>query len=75
MHVLCCYPLAGTGKTATVLASVKHLRSDVEQGLLRDFAFIEINCLRLKSPSDACKCDDAYCPLRSLLKLPIAITA
>jgi hypothetical protein len=47
---------AGTGKTATVLASINQLRSEVAAGKLNEFSFIEINCLRLKSPHDACKC-------------------
>jgi Cdc6-like AAA superfamily ATPase len=47
--------LVGTGKTATVLASVNQLRREVEAGTLPEFSFIEINCLRLKSPLDACK--------------------
>ena len=45
----------GTGKTATVLASINKLRSEVAAGTLPDFAFIEINCLRLKGPTDACE--------------------
>lgn len=44
----------GTGKTATVLATINALRKDVTAGNLPDFSFIEINCLRLKSPADAC---------------------
>ncbi len=47
--------MPGTGKTATVLASVNNLRKQAEVGTLPEFSFIEINCLRLKSPSDACK--------------------
>ena len=49
--------LSGTGKTATVLATINALRKDVTAGKLPDFSFIEINCLRLKSPADACECD------------------
>jgi Cdc6-like AAA superfamily ATPase len=45
----------GTGKTATVLASINQLRTEVAAGKLNEFSFIEINCLRLKSPYDACK--------------------
>lgn len=52
----CSLVTAGTGKTATVLATINALRKEVAAGQLPDFSFIEINCLRLKSPSDACKC-------------------
>jgi ATP-dependent Clp protease ATP-binding subunit ClpA len=48
--------MPGTGKTATVLASINSLRKQVEAQTLPEFNFIEINCLRLKSPSDACGC-------------------
>jgi hypothetical protein len=47
--------LAGTGKTATVVASINALRKEVAAGTLPDFSYIEINCLHLKSPMDACK--------------------
>ena len=45
----------GTGKTATVLATINSLKKEAERGDLPEFSFIEINCLRLKSPADACK--------------------
>lgn len=45
----------GTGKTATLLSVINNLRKEVEVGTLDNFSFIEINCLRLKSPADACK--------------------
>ena len=38
-----------------MLATINALRKEVQSGLVPDFAFIEINCLRLKSPADACK--------------------
>lgn len=47
--------MPGTGKTATVLSSINNLRKQAEAGTVPEFSFIEINCLRLKSPSDACK--------------------
>lgn len=48
--------VVGTGKTATVLASIEALqRQEVEKGTLEDFDFLEINCLRLQSPQEACK--------------------
>ena len=53
--------LSGTGKTATVLATINALRKDVTAGKLPDFSFIEINCLRLKSPADACECIFCLC--------------
>ncbi|KAJ1433861.1 P-loop containing nucleoside triphosphate hydrolase protein [Ochromonadaceae sp. CCMP2298] len=45
--------MTGTGKTATVLASVEALRKQAQSGKLADFNFIEINCLKLKCPTDA----------------------
>lgn len=45
--------MPGTGKTATVLASIASLKKDVKNGLLDDFDFIEINCLRLHTAADA----------------------
>ena len=45
--------LPGTGKTATILTSVKGLRNDVRDGRLADFRFLEINCLRLHTPQHA----------------------
>jgi hypothetical protein len=47
--------MPGTGKTATVLSCINSLRTEVENNTLPDFTFIEINCLRLKSPADACE--------------------
>ena len=45
--------MPGTGKTATVLATVNELKKEVEQGKLPDFNFLEINCLRLQAPAQA----------------------
>jgi Cdc6-like AAA superfamily ATPase len=45
--------MPGTGKTATVLATVQELKAEAEKGLLPDFDFLEINCLRLQSPAQA----------------------
>ena len=45
------YP--GTGKTATVLASIKSLVEEAKQKRIPEFHFIEINCLRLHTPTDA----------------------
>jgi hypothetical protein len=47
--------LPGTGKTATVLSCINRLRKEAENGNLPEFDFLEINCLRLKHPNDACK--------------------
>lgn len=47
--------MPGTGKTATVISCISSLRKSVEAGSLPEFDFVEINCLRLKSPADACK--------------------
>ena len=55
--------MPGTGKTATVLSCINALRKETESKLIPEFDFIEINCLRLKSPIDACKF-----PLSSLFR-------
>lgn len=47
--------IAGTGKTATILRSIKSLQEKSSSGELPEFEFVEINCLRLQTPSDACK--------------------
>ena len=52
--------MPGTGKTATVLSCINNLRKEVEDGTLENFSFIEINCLRLKSPADSCKSSLIY---------------
>jgi Cdc6-like AAA superfamily ATPase len=46
---------SGTGKTATVVASLKSLLREVKAGTIPEFDAIEINCLRLHSPADACE--------------------
>lgn len=45
--------MPGTGKTATVVASIRALLVEARQVLIPEFQFVEINCLRLHSPSDA----------------------
>ncbi len=45
--------MPGTGKTATVLATINELRQETKNGNLDDFDFIEINCLRLQAPAQA----------------------
>ena len=45
--------MPGTGKTATVLATINELRIEADQGLIPHFDFVEINCLRLQSPAQA----------------------
>ena len=43
----------GTGKTATVLETMRRLRRKAEAGQLAPFQFVEINSLRLPSPQHA----------------------
>ena len=43
----------GTGKTATVLETMRGLRRKAEAGHLPAFQFVEINSLRLPSPQHA----------------------
>ncbi len=43
----------GTGKTATVLETMRSLRRMAEAGQLPPFQFVEINSLRLPSPQHA----------------------
>lgn len=45
--------MPGTGKTATVLATVQELRKEASKGDIPEFDFVEINCLRLQSPQEA----------------------
>ena len=45
--------MPGTGKTATVLAVINKLKSEIKLGLINDFEFVQINGLRLSSPQDA----------------------
>jgi origin recognition complex subunit 1 len=45
--------MPGTGKTATVLATVQELRKEAAKGDIPEFDFVEINCLRLQAPSEA----------------------
>jgi len=45
--------MPGTGKTATVLATINELRIEADQGRIPHFDFVEINCLRLQAPAQA----------------------
>ena len=45
--------MPGTGKTATVKATINNLLKEAQSGKLPRFQFIEINCLMLKQPIDA----------------------
>lgn len=47
--------MPGTGKTATVLNCIRKLREKIRENEIDDFNFVEINCLRLKNPTDSCK--------------------
>ncbi|KAI3951250.1 hypothetical protein MKW92_009509, partial [Papaver armeniacum] len=42
----------GTGKTMSVLAAMRNLRSEVDAGTLRPYCFVEINGLKLASPEN-----------------------
>ncbi|XP_068641694.1 origin of replication complex subunit 1A-like isoform X2 [Aristolochia californica] len=42
----------GTGKTMSVLAVVRHLRSEIDAGRIRPSCFVEINGLKLASPEN-----------------------
>ncbi|KAM1256124.1 hypothetical protein ACFX1Q_030280 [Malus domestica] len=42
----------GTGKTMSVLAVMKNLRSEVDAGSIRPYCFVEINGLKLASPEN-----------------------
>ena len=45
--------MPGTGKTATVVASIRALILEARRNEIPEFQFVEINCLRLHTPSDA----------------------
>ena len=45
--------MPGTGKTATVVASIRALMLESRRNEIPEFQFVEINCLRLHTPSDA----------------------
>ncbi|XP_074579369.1 LOW QUALITY PROTEIN: origin of replication complex subunit 1-like [Curcuma longa] len=45
----------GTGKTMSVLSVMRNLRSEVDAGTLRPYAFVEINGLKLASPKNIYK--------------------
>ncbi|KAH9741282.1 Origin of replication complex subunit 1B [Citrus sinensis] len=42
----------GTGKTMSVLAVMRSLRSEVESGSIRPYCFVEVNGLKLASPEN-----------------------
>ncbi|GER38354.1 origin recognition complex 1 [Striga asiatica] len=42
----------GTGKTMSVLAVMRHLKSEVDAGSIRPYCFVEINGLKLASPEN-----------------------
>ncbi|KAI3891173.1 hypothetical protein MKW98_007478 [Papaver atlanticum] len=42
----------GTGKTMSVLAAMRNLRSEVDAGSVRSFCFVEVNGLKLASPEN-----------------------
>jgi hypothetical protein len=44
--------LPGTGKTATVLASISFLIKEASKKTIPSFEFVEINCLHITSPSE-----------------------
>ncbi|KAL3838204.1 hypothetical protein ACJIZ3_022795 [Penstemon smallii] len=46
------YGVPGTGKTMSVLASMRNLKSEVDAGHLRPYCFVEINGLKLASPEN-----------------------
>lgn len=45
----------GTGKTMTVLAVMRNLRSEVDAGRIRPYCFVDINGLKLASPENIYK--------------------
>jgi len=45
--------MPGTGKTATIKATVRALEKEAERKEIPHFQFVEINCLKLQSPADA----------------------
>ena len=45
--------MPGTGKTATLKATVRSLEKEAERGEIPAFQFVEINCLKLQAPVDA----------------------
>ena len=48
--------MPGTGKTATVVASIRSLVLEARRHDIPEFDFCEINCLRLHAPADAYTC-------------------
>jgi hypothetical protein len=47
--------LPGTGKTSTVKSTISYLMKQSKAKKIPEFEFVEINCLRLSNPMDACK--------------------
>ncbi|KAG9449492.1 hypothetical protein H6P81_009457 [Aristolochia fimbriata] len=45
----------GTGKTMSVLAVMRHLRSEIDAGKIRSSCFVEVNGLKLASPENIYK--------------------
>ena len=45
--------MPGTGKTATIKATVRALEKEAGRKEIPQFLFVEINCLKLQSPADA----------------------
>ena len=43
----------GTGKTATVREVVRTLKENIEEAIIPDFKFIEINGMKLTDPNQA----------------------
>ncbi|KAG8379675.1 hypothetical protein BUALT_Bualt07G0113700 [Buddleja alternifolia] len=42
----------GTGKTMSVLSVMRNLKSEVDEGIIRPYCFVEINGLKLPSPEN-----------------------
>ncbi|RZC53703.1 hypothetical protein C5167_012563 [Papaver somniferum] len=49
---LCIHGVPGTGKTMSVLAATRNLRSEVDAGSVRSFCFVEVNGLKMASPEN-----------------------
>ncbi|KAK4764208.1 hypothetical protein SAY87_013646 [Trapa incisa] len=45
----------GTGKTMTVLAAMRNLKSQVDDGILKPYCFVDVNGLKLASPENIYK--------------------
>ncbi|XP_026438291.1 origin of replication complex subunit 1B-like [Papaver somniferum] len=51
-HCLYIHGVPGTGKTMSVLAAMRNLRSEVDAGRISPYCFVEINGLKLASPEN-----------------------